>query len=106
MSTLFSDQFRLIAWDYVDETNGVQGMLPMNDQERFALVVEAEILTQQAPDRAGHPLPWIVAVVPKGLNVANRFSLQRQNSLKRRTRHEPVVMIDRKHAFFQAYRCL
>src|SRR5215470_12715284 len=82
----------------------------MNDQKRAGLVIQIQILPQQAPDASRlavrYALPRFVAVKPERLDIADRFSLRRQYSLKRSTRTHSVVMIDSTNSLPQRDRCL
>ena len=100
-----ADPLGSIARDHVNKTYEINRMLPMNNQESCWLIIQIEILTQEAPEGervgVGGCLLGIVPVVAKCLDVADDFSFNSQNPFERRTRTHSAVMIDCKHAFSQ-----
>ena len=102
---LFADQLRLIAGDHVNEADGIEGVLPVNDQESGGLFVQVKILTQQTPESewpgSRRGLPGIVPIIAKGLDVADDVSFGGESAFEGGPRSEAAIVIDRTHALTQ-----
>lgn len=103
---LSGDQLGALAGDDVHEADGIQSVLPMHDDEGFDLVIEIEILAQQAPHRNWTSVRartiWVVA---EGLDVADDVSFGGKDSFERGARRHCGVVIDCSNPLAQGYRC-
>jgi len=102
---LSDDQFGALAGDDVHEADGIQSVLPMNDHECFDLVIEIEILSQQAPHRNWTSIRartiWVVA---ESLDVADDVPFGGKDAFERGARRHCGVVIDRSNPLAQGHR--
>src|SRR6202046_562102 len=90
-----------VAGNHVQEGNGVEGVLPVNDEKWLRLLVQKEVLSQEAPEgeRLAIGLVRRVGIVAKGLDIADRTSLNGCQLFEGRARIHAAVVIDGENAF-------
>src|ERR1700722_10244417 len=86
------DHLGAVTGNHVEQMDGIEGVLPVNDEKRRWLVIEEKILTQETPDGEWFGLRCS-RVVTEGLDVADGLSLNRHKALEGRTRIHPDVMV-------------
>src|SRR5579863_6032635 len=100
-----ADQLGALAGYNVDEANGIQSVLPMHDYECVDLVVEIQILAQQAPHRNWTSVrARTIGVVAESLDVADDVSFGGKDAFERGARRHCGVVIDRSNPLAQSYR--
>jgi hypothetical protein len=104
VARLAADELRVVTGDDVDEADGIQRVLPVDDEERVGLVVEVEILAQQAPHgdwALGFGSSGVVRIEAERLHIADDVALGRKNAFERCARTHAGVAIDGQDAFPQ-----
>src|ERR1700722_4305107 len=92
-----------LAGDYVQESDGVEGVLPMHDEKWRRLLVQEEVLAQEAPEgkrfATRSRLVRGIRVVAECLDIANRASLNVHQLFEGGTRIHAAIVIDGDDAF-------
>lgn len=105
---LTADQLGALARNDVYETDGIKSVLPMHDDEGVGLVVEVEILTQEAPHwkcaSVGARPRRVIWVVAESLDVADDVSFGGKDAFERGARSHCGILIDRANPFAQSHR--
>lgn len=96
-----ADQLRSIARDYIEEAYQIESVLPMNNQKCRRLVIQIQVLTQQAPSgarpRIACRVVHIICVVTKRLDVTDDGPFNRKHSFERSARADSTVVVDCQH---------